>query len=330
MTLQYVIDKSIKPVEDLMNGCYTMYRQHKTYKQGYVAVKFVILHCELCGNEQVYYWEHIKKRKHIPCNKRKGKTKSCRLVYEQSIRTHTPTMYKGRLITFDNVPQRHRDRSFEPIKAYIKERKQALTLECKKKRVKANKNLKALTEWNSFEAKNTKDTLKSIVDLEKTGDIFYCYTITNQQNNKVYVGITKHYKLRKRQHRNASIRKKNPQYYSRLYCSIRKYGFEIFKWEIVKATTSYKEICKYEINLIDKLDSMNENYGYNLSKGGSGAYGSVRSEETKAKLRAITKKQMTPEAKAHLSRIAKKNWQSSAYRKRFEEGVSKSKQTYKL
>ena len=75
---------------------------------------------------------------------------------------------------------------------------------------------------------------------------------------------------------------------------------------------------------------MNRNYGYNQSKGGSGAYGAVRSKKTKAKLSVITKKQMTPEARAHLSRVSKKNWQDPDYRKRFEEGVKKKKQTYNL
>jgi group I intron endonuclease len=316
------MSKSIKPVKDLMNGQYYMFIPHKTYKQGYVAVKFVILHCEVCGDEQVYYWNHMKQREHIPCTAKKGK--KCRLIYEQNKRIHTPTMYKGRLITFDNVPQRYRDRSFEPIKAYIKERKQALTPESKKKRTLANKNLKALNEWNKFEAKSTEDTLQAIAKIEKNGDIFYCYTITNRYNDKVYIGITKNYKLRKRQHISTSTRKKNPQYYSRLYCSMRKYGFDAFKWEIVKSSTDYKGICKYEIELIDKLDSMNEDYGYNMSKGGSGAYGAVRSPETRAKLSAITKKQMTPEARAKLSRIAKKNWKDPNYIKRFKEGARRA------
>jgi len=332
MNINEMIHKSVKPIKELMNGFYMIYLPHKTYKQGYVAVKFLIAHCEVCGKERAYYWEHYKRFiivsgwgeeiKEAPLCKgaSTSKKKSCRIIYEQGKRIHKPQMYNGRLITIDNVPDRVKNRNYEPIAAYIRERKQALTPESKKKRVKANKNLKSLKEWKEFEAKSTKDTLKEIKKIKSNGDIFYCYTIKNTHNNKVYIGITNNYKRRKRQHKSVMNRKTSKQYYSRLYCSMRKYGFDSFKWTIVKTSDSYLDICKYEINLIAKLDSMNEENGYNMSKGGSGAYGAVRSKETKAKLSAITKKQMTPEARAHLSLMSKKNWQDPEYRKRHALG----------
>ena len=133
--------------------------------------------------------------------------------------------------------------------------------------------------------------------------MFYCYKITNQVNNKLYIGITKNFEQRRRQHVNVSTSTTDPQYNHRLYASIRKHGVNSFEFKIIKTMNTWNEIAEHEIYLIAKLDTMNEKIGYNLSKGGEGAYGAVRSEETKAKLRAITKKQMTPEARAHLSGI---------------------------
>ena len=67
-----------------------------------------------------------------------------------------------------------------------------------------------------------------------------------------------------------------------------------------------------------------------MSKGGSGAYGAVRSKETRAKLSAITKKQMTAKAKAHLSKIAKENWKKDKFREKWKKGMENSTQTYNL
>ena len=340
MTINEVINKSVKPIKELMNGFYMTYLPHKTYNQGYVAVKFLIAHCEICGKERAYYWEHYKRFiivslvgnvKYPPLCKQSNRINniSCRAIYEQSKHGNKPQMYNGRLITIKNVGKKYLG-LYNPIEVYIRDRKRALTPKSKQKRVKANKNLKSLKEWNEFEAKSTKDTLKEIDKIKNDGDIFYCYTIENIHNNKIYVGITKNYRVRKHQHRNVMNRKKNPQYYSRLYCSMRKYGFDSFKWTIVKTSHSYLDICKYEINLIDKLDSMNEENGYNMSKGGSGAYGAVRSKETRAKLSAITKKQMTAKAKAHLSKIAKENWAKPKYKEKWKKGMENSTQIYSI
>ena len=149
---------------------------------------------------------------------------------------------------------------------------------------------------------------------------FYCYLITNKINNKVYVGITSDIKNRIRQHR-YDVKKKN----SPLYNSIRKYGENNFSITIIRAKSSWNKICEYERNIIKKLNTMNRNYGYNLAKGGEGAYGAVRSKETKAKLRAITKKQMTPEARKHLSDIAKKQMSDPKNREISRQGALKGK-----
>ena len=154
-------------------------------------------------------------------------------------------------------------------------------------------------------------------------DKFYCYLITNQINGKVYVGITNNYEQRKRQHKNVVNSPNDPQYQNRLYRSMRKHSFNSFTFETVKTMSSWKGVCKYEIYLIDRLNAMDDRYGYNMSKGGEGAYGAVRSPETKAKLRAITKKQMTAEVRANLSRLAKEQMSDPKNREISRQGALK-------
>ena len=42
--------------------------------------------------------------------------------------------------------------------------------------------------------------------------MFYCYKITKQVNNKLYIGITKNFEQRRRQHVNVSTSTTDPQY----------------------------------------------------------------------------------------------------------------------
>tara|TARA_Y100000004_G_C8810670_1_gene367533 strand:- start:43 stop:699 length:657 start_codon:yes stop_codon:yes gene_type:complete len=147
---------------------------------------------------------------------------------------------------------------------------------------------------------------------------FYCYKITNTINSKVYIGITTDIARRLRQHKCDAKKKNRP-----LYNSIRKYGFDKFNISVVDKKETWADICIVEMSIIKKLNAMERQYGYNLSAGGEGAYGVVRSEETKAKLRAITKKQMTPEARKHLSLIAKKQMSNPKNREMSRQGALK-------
>ena len=148
--------------------------------------------------------------------------------------------------------------------------------------------------------------------------MYYCYKIMNKINKKNYIGITSNINRRIRQHRHEAKINKNP-----LYQSIRKYGFDNFNIIIVDCKETWKDICVIEINTIKQLKAKNRQYGYNLSSGGEGAYGAVRSEKTKAKLRAITKKQMTLKARKHLSKIAKKQMSNPANRELSRQGALK-------
>lgn len=57
------------------------------------------------------------------------------------------------------------------------------------------------------------------------------YKITNNVNNKVYIGVTENFRSRKNGHVWASKRVEKP-----LYRAMRKYGLENFKFEIIEET----------------------------------------------------------------------------------------------
>lgn len=151
MKIQELIDKSIKPIDDLMDGKYRMYVSSNSNKCGIKSVLFVILHCEICGDEQIHYWCHIKHphRKHVPCSYQKGK--KCRLIYEQ--RKVKPIEYNGKIITIEDVPQKYRDKCHNPIKSYIKDQIHSSKPKVKKRKYLIAKKRQSTEEWKQFRRK---------------------------------------------------------------------------------------------------------------------------------------------------------------------------------
>ena len=154
MKIQELIDKSIKPIDDLMDGKYRMYVSSNSNKCGIKSVLFVILHCEICGDEQIHYWCHIKHphRKHVPCSYQKGK--KCRLIYEQ--RKVKPIEYNGKIITIEDVPQKYRDKCHNPIKSYIKDQIHSSKPETKRRKYLVSKKRTSTEEWLQFRRKRDK------------------------------------------------------------------------------------------------------------------------------------------------------------------------------
>lgn len=83
------------------------------------------------------------------------------------------------------------------------------------------------------------------------------------------------------------------QYFNR---AIQKYGWNNIKHEIIANNLTHDEACAFEKRLINKLQSNNLKYGYNLTSGGEGTcgisnykdknpfYGKKHSQETKIKM----------------------------------------------
>lgn len=92
------------------------------------------------------------------------------------------------------------------------------------------------------------------------------YKTTNLINNKIYVGKDSY---------------NNPSYLGGgklIKRSIKKYGRNKFRKEILETCNSEEELNKSEIYWIQKLNSTNPNIGYNLDTGGTGGR---HSEETR-------------------------------------------------
>lgn len=94
-------------------------------------------------------------------------------------------------------------------------------------------------------------------------------------SNKVYIGIAKDIRHR---WRNNGIGYKGS---TRIHNAILKYGWDGFKHEILFSGLSQKEACNKEIELIERYQSTDERYGYNLQSGGQSF---ISNEETRKKI----------------------------------------------
>lgn len=96
------------------------------------------------------------------------------------------------------------------------------------------------------------------------------YKITNQINNKIYIGQSRDIARRWNRHRNGPFNPNNNQYECPLYRAIRKYGIENFTFEVIEECDIefLNEREKYWIAYYNSFDTMN---GYNLTAGGENA-----------------------------------------------------------
>jgi len=101
----------------------------------------------------------------------------------------------------------------------------------------------------------------------------FVYKITNQQNNKVYIGIQTTNRM---DYLGGGVL---------IIKARQKYGKRFFVKEILGYCKNKKELCDAEKMCIDFFDSTNRLYGYNLSIGGeSGSKGVIWNEEQKQKM----------------------------------------------
>ena len=119
--------------------------------------------------------------------------------------------------------------------------------------------------------------------------IYTIYSATNTITSKMYIGYTENFESRKEQHfKKSKIRN------SKFYNSIRKHGWESFKWNIIYQSLD-GEHCKniMEEFFIRQYDTYNN--GYNMTYGGDGFSSEINSE------------------------YAKKNWENEEYRKLMQQ-----------
>ena len=99
--------------------------------------------------------------------------------------------------------------------------------------------------------------------------IYSIYKATNIQNGKCYIGFTKNYKKRLKEHKRGSLERDNV-----FYRAIRKYGWDSFDWQIIYQSKD-GDYCKniMETHFIIENDSYSN--GYNMTNGGDGCCGIV-------------------------------------------------------
>ena len=136
------------------------------------------------------------------------------------------------------------------------------------------------------------------------------YCITNKINNKKYVGQSINVPMRLRQHKNKLNSGKHENEY--LQASWQKYGANNFHFGILEL---YPVLNKTALDLVEQkyiyaLNTMNEEYGYNMKSGGAVCY---MSDAVKAKISRANKgqipyskgKPMSDEQKAKISKANK-------------------------
>lgn len=110
------------------------------------------------------------------------------------------------------------------------------------------------------------------------------YKITNIKNNKIYIGLTttKSAQCRFNKHVSEALNTNENRYFLN---AIRKHGKDNFKVEEIDFAFTIEELKIKEINYINLLNTTNRNIGYNISLGGDGTPGVLKSKETRDKIR---------------------------------------------
>ena len=107
-------------------------------------------------------------------------------------------------------------------------------------------------------------------------NIHKIYVHINKTNNKLYIGQTKEHDVNKRWKNGYGY--KNNKYF---WNAIKKYGWENFDHIVLIENLSLEEANIIEEELINKYNTTNKNFGYNLKSGGRH---SKMSEETRMKI----------------------------------------------
>ena len=92
--------------------------------------------------------------------------------------------------------------------------------------------------------------------------MFQIYKISNNLNNKVYIGSSIDVERRWRQHKEASINEKDHHYNYPLMIAFRQFGIDNFTFEIIDTLPDYQTMIKAEHNWIVKENCVVPN-GYN-------------------------------------------------------------------
>lgn len=119
---------------------------------------------------------------------------------------------------------------------------------------------------------------------------FIVYLATNVLNGKRYIGATSRgIAMRKRKHfQDARAKRPGCRVFN---AAIRKYGADAFEWSVIATASSFDEMMREEVRLIEELKPE-----YNITAGGQGMIGLVRTREWMEKTsRALKGRKHPPE-----------------------------------
>lgn len=91
------------------------------------------------------------------------------------------------------------------------------------------------------------------------------YKITNLTNGKIYIGCTSNFKNRVQYHKTKYNGKK--EYLKPLYVAMREYGIENFEFTLLKSGLDKDEAYRVEAEMINELQTLVNENGYNVSPG---------------------------------------------------------------
>lgn len=145
------------------------------------------------------------------------------------------------------------------------------------------------------------------------------YLIRNLIDGKVYVGLTKDFEGRKRNH--LSLARRGSQRY--LYRAIRAHGEENFAFEVLEEADE-GVIAECEQYWVAFYDAFNPQKGYNLTTGGEGVQGHKHSAETIARIRGARARQViTIEHRQHIGEALRRSNQREEVRASRRRGQAK-------
>ena len=105
--------------------------------------------------------------------------------------------------------------------------------------------------------------INTIKEKPKEERNYKVYIHRNKINGKVYIGVTRRKRVKDRW-QNGNGYKVQVQFYN----AIKKYGWTNFSHKVLYRDLTKKEAGEIEKDLINKYDSTNPLYGYNVDKGG--------------------------------------------------------------
>lgn len=139
-------------------------------------------------------------------------------------------------------------------------------------------------------------------------------------SGKVYIGQSINIEKRLIKYRNLHCKEQ-----TRLYNSLKKYGFENHLFEMI-VQCKQEELNDLEILYIDLHKSFNSEFGLNLRKGGQGG---IMSEETKLKLSLLQKGNTHALGKKHSEETKKRCGEARKGKTRSEETKKKMSEAQK-